>query len=162
MCIYAYACICMHVNIYMYTPVSIHISIYVYTYTHTHTHVYICKYIYIWIYIYVHIHIHTTDAGYRTWNNFECQNFQQVFTGVPVLTNKFSRESPNLHTRLTECIRSPRHSTDLMIKSLDLEIQIHLVWSPPWVACIHIYIYISIYMYTYVYICTYICIYIYT
>ena len=45
----------------------------------------------------------TTDRGDQTWNSYECQNFQQVFTGVPVhikqvfmgdprISNEFSRE----------------------------------------------------------------------
>jgi len=46
---------------------------------------------------------HTTDGGDRTWNNYDCQNFKRVFTGVPVhikhvltevpkFSSKFSRE----------------------------------------------------------------------
>ena len=46
---------------------------------------------------------HTTDGGDRTQNNYDCQNFykfftgvpvtfKQVFTGVPEISNRFSRK----------------------------------------------------------------------
>jgi len=51
----------------------------------------------------------------------------------PYISNTFSRESPSFHTSFQVCKRSPLHSKDLTIKSLDLEIQIFQNWSPPWV-----------------------------
>jgi len=71
-------------------------------------------------YFYVSGLIHTTNGGDRTWNNYDCQNFQQVFTevpvhikqlftGVPQISNEFSREfmvSPSLKRSIRETDRS--------------------------------------------------------
>jgi len=40
----------------------------------------------------------STDGGDRNSNDYECQNFQQIFTQVPVHIKQFSRESPNFET----------------------------------------------------------------
>ena len=64
---------------------------YVYMYTHIYIPTYMVYiYTYIHIYIYTYICIHTdiyglsAERGDRTRNNYDCQNFQQDFTGVPV------------------------------------------------------------------------------
>jgi len=76
----------------------------------------------------------TTDTGEiglkitstaKISNNFSWES--------PYIPNTFSRESSNCHTSFHGCKRSPHHPKDLTIKSLDLEIQIFSVWSPPWV-----------------------------
>jgi len=69
-------------------------------------------------------HTYTTDGVDRTWNNYDCQNFQQVCTGVPVRAN--------FDTSFHVCERSPRHSKDLSGETIDVEILIFKVWSPPW------------------------------
>jgi len=59
-----------------------------------------CVCVYIRVYIYICI---ATDGGDRTLNNYDCQNLQQIFTGVPVqikhvftgaltISNEFPRE----------------------------------------------------------------------
>jgi len=42
----------------------------------------------------------------------------------PYISNMFSRESTNFHTSFHVCKRSPRHSQDLSLKLIDIEIQI--------------------------------------
>jgi len=78
-----------------------------------------------------------TDRGDRTSNNYDCQNFHKFSLQSPYISNTFSRESPNFHTCFRVCKWSPCHSKDLTRKSLDLEIQIFEVWSPPWVDSWH-------------------------
>jgi len=87
-----------------------------------------------------------TDGGDRNSHICDYQNFQQVFTTIKISnkfspynsnTGTFSRESPHFHSRFQVCKRSPRHSKDLTIKSLNLVIQICWIWSPPWVVTIN-------------------------
>ena len=114
---------------------------YLYTCTQTYT------------YIYIHlghsvslgqfrikgIHIYTcmityvsTDGGDRTQNNSDCQNFQQVFTGVPVHIKHIFTKVPKISNEFSpEYKQSTRHSKDQPRKLIDLEIQIFQVQSPP-------------------------------
>ena len=73
----------------------------------------------------------------------DCQNFQQVFTGVPVRIKHIFTRVPKFSHEFQVCKRSPHHSlaTDLSGKSIDLEIQRFEVESPPspWHSeCLHL------------------------
>jgi len=56
------------------------------------------------------------------WNNYDCQNFQQVYTGVPVHIKHVFTGVSNFHTSFHLSKRSPRHSKDLSGKLIVLEI----------------------------------------
>jgi len=66
----------------------LYICIYVYIYINTRIHV--CIYIYVYICTHVYIHIcllelgAPTEGGDQTKHIYDCQNFKQVFMGVPV------------------------------------------------------------------------------
>jgi len=50
----------------------------------------------------------STDGGDRTWNNYDCQNFQQVFTGVPVHVKHVFTGFPEISNKVSfEYTESP-------------------------------------------------------
>jgi len=66
-----------------------------------------------------------TDGGHRTKNHFDCQIFQQVFTGVPAHINHIFLSSPqNLKQVFMEENWSPRHAKEWTGKPSNLEIHI--------------------------------------
>ena len=69
----------------------------------------------------------------RTPNNYDCQDFQYVFTGVPVHIKHMFTGVPNISDKFHDSKQSPRHPQDLWGKLTDLEIQIFSVWCPFWV-----------------------------
>jgi len=106
----------------------------------------------------------STDGEDRTWNNYDCQNFQQVFTVVPVhIKHVFMGIPKKFHVSKRSC----RNSKDLSGKRIDLEIQIFWVWSPPWVGrcrsgCLKAYFCVFWRIYVCVCVCTCVCTCIYT
>jgi len=76
---------------------------------------------------------YSTDEGDRTWLITTVKISNKFSRESPYISNTFSWETPNFHTSFHVCKRSPRHSKDPTIKSLDLEIQMFSVWFPPWV-----------------------------
>jgi len=79
----------------------------------------------------------STDGGDSTEYKNDCQNFQQIFTWVPVHVKQIFTESTNFQTNFRVGSRRPRHSKDLSGKLRDLEIQIFKVGSPSWAAPWH-------------------------
>jgi len=68
--------------------------------------------------------VYTTDGGDRTENNYDCQNFQQVFIQVHVHIKHVFSESPKFQTGFQLSRQSPRHSKENPGKLDNLEIQI--------------------------------------
>jgi len=66
----------------------------------------------------------STDGGDRTSNNYDCQNFQQVFTGVPVHIKNDFTGVPRISKKIHVSKQSPRRSKDLPGNRVDLDIPI--------------------------------------
>jgi len=65
-----------------------------------------------------------TAGGDRTYDNYDFQNFQPVFTGVPVHIKHIFTGVPKVQTTVHVSKWSPRHSKDLTGKLIDLEMRI--------------------------------------
>ena len=65
-----------------------------------------------------------TDGEAQTSNNYDCQNFQQVFSGVSVHIKHVFSGVPNISRSFQLSKRSPRHSKENPGKLDNLEIQI--------------------------------------
>ena len=65
----------------------------------------------------------TTDGGDQTLNHYDCQKFNQVFTGVPT-SQTHSYGSPKIQNIFYGRERSARHSNDCTGKLYDLEMLI--------------------------------------
>jgi len=79
-----------------------------------------------------HVHITNSIHGRRRsdLNKYDCQNFQQVFTGVPVHVKHIFSGSTKFQTGFHMSKQTFRHSKDLIENMVDLEIQIFEVGSP--------------------------------
>jgi len=82
----------------VHTHTQIHTNIHTHTHTHTYTHTHTKSNKHTYTHTHTHSHTYTntqthfirssrvsyaTDRGDRTDHNYDCQKFQQVFTGVP-------------------------------------------------------------------------------
>ena len=121
-----------------------------------YVYIFILIYLYVFMNIYVFTCIYTADGGDRTENIYDCQNFQQVFTGVPVYIELVVTGIPKISNQFSRVLNGvpPRHSQDVSGKLIKY-IYIY--------QCIYINIHICVYICTYIYvhICIYICMYIY-
>ena len=72
-----------------------------------------------------------TDGGDQTWNNYDCLNFQQFFTRIPVHIKYVFSGVLKFLIRFSLRKRNPHHSKEWTGNLSNLEIQTIEVWSPP-------------------------------
>ena len=67
------------------------------------------------------------DGGNRSKNNYDCQNIEQVLTGVPIHIKHVFTGVPKIPNDFQLSKQSPHHSKDLSGTLIDLETQIFQV-----------------------------------